>query len=623
MTTPNLLEERFFKLSVDLLCVAGMDGFFKRLNPAWEQTLGFTVDELLAQPIVSFIHPADVARTRELSAPLMRGVDVVQFENRYLCKDGSYRWISWACGAYREGDPLLYAIGRDVTSQHQSEERLIRKTSELEAIFKALPDLLFRIDEVGRIVDYSAGRAADLYVPPETFLGKKMAEILPSPLGDQFDVAVERAHRLDRVESVDYDLAVPAGQQRFEARFVPMRDRHTVVVARNVTDTWNARTALHASEERLRQSEKLEATGRLAGGIAHDFNNLMMVVLLHSEALMRKADLKSYNRELLDIHGAGERAADLTRQLLAFARKQILSPTVLDPGVVVRDTERMLQRLIGENIMLTSDCPPGIWNVRADRSQLEQVVLNLVLNARDAMPRGGRVTIALANIELGDAEARQLELAAGAQYVRIAVTDTGEGIAPEALPHIFEPFFTTKGVGHGTGLGLATVYGIVHQSGGAITVESTPNHGASFRILLPRAEEQRTTALVTARSEPRGTETILIVEDEAAVRRVLVESLRQLGYKTVEAASAEAALELGKTYGDPLHLLLTDVLMPGITGYELATQLLASRPTMQVVYMSGYSLVPQPASWPPGQILSKPFQLHELARSVREALETE
>jgi two-component system, cell cycle sensor histidine kinase and response regulator CckA len=432
-----------------------------------------------------------------------------------------------------------------------------------------------------------------------------------------------RAHRINRITSIEYDLAVPAGQQHFEARFVPFEDGHTVIVVRNVTERWQAQKALEASEERLRESERLEATGRLAGGIAHDFNNLMMVVLMYCDGLLKKVDMERYRQQLLDIRTAGERAASLTRQLLAFARKQILSPTVLDPSAVVRDMEGMLRRLIGEHVSLKTESVPDLWSVRADRSQIEQVVLNLALNARDAMPQGGTVTIELSNAEIDEVEARALELAQGGQYVRLTVSDTGAGIPPEDRPHIFEPFFTTKGVGHGTGLGLATVYGVVRQSGGAVVVDTAPGKGASFRIVLPRAVAAPAGTAVSDRLEPRGTETVLVVEDEPAVRRALCESLQGLGYTTLEAETGDAALELGREYAHPIHVLLTDIVMPGSSGYELAAQFLASRPTTRLIYMSGYPLAQGAPSWPPGHFLQKPFQPHRLAQSVREVLDAD
>ncbi len=626
MTDPSssqFFDDRLFSMSVDLLCVVGMDGRFKRLNPAWERTLGFPLDEMLGRLCVEFMHPEDIARTRELSGPLQSGVDVTHFENRYRRKDGSYRWISWACAANREGDGFLYAIGRDVTEHRAAEEALLRKTAELEAVFRALPDLLFRTDETGRIVGHSAGRAADLYVSPETFLGKTFAEVLPPELGGRITAAVERARATGKIESLEYELAVPAGLQRFEARVITLSDGHTITVVRNVTERWLAEKALAASEERLRESERLEAVGRLAGGIAHDFNNLMMIVLMQSDTVLRAMRPTDPNRrELLEIHGAGERATGLTRQLLAFARKQVLSPSVLDPGVIIRGMEQMLRGVVGERIEFSCACATDAFRVRADRGQLEQVILNLVLNARDAMPAGGRLEIRLEHRDIEGEEAARLELPGAGPYVSLTVRDTGSGIDPADRPHIFEPFFTTKGLGNGTGLGLATVYGIVRQSGGNVAVDTELGRGTAFTIFLPSVDEQAPVSVpIEVALLPGGTETLLIVEDDAAVRRAVVTALRPLGYAILQAANAKEAAHVVERHEGPIHLLLTDVVMPGLSGPELAKEFLARRPEARVVYMSGYSADSDSTCWPAGPALQKPFTPDRLAECIRQTLD--
>jgi len=618
-----LLENRFFALSSDLLCISALDGRIRKLNPAWERALGYSMEELLSRPLIDFVHPDDRARTLALIEPICSGKEIVGFDNRLVCKDGSIRWVSWTCSALRDGDPCIYSTGRDITAQRAAEERLACKSAEIEAIFKALPDLLFRTDAEGRIVDYSAGRPADLYTTPDEFLGKTFREVLPTPIGDLAAASARKAHQRARVESFEYDLDVRSGRQRFEARAVPFADGHTLMIVRNVTDRRRAQQALKVNEERLRESERLEAIGRLAGGIAHDFNNLMMVVLMYSDALLRKSDIQGTQREaLLEIRGAGERATGLTRQLLAFARKQILSPTVLAPSAVVRDMEAMLRGLIGEHVALSCFTNDSRWCVHADRSQLEQVVLNLALNARDAMPRGGQLTIRLEDAVLDETEARKVDLRPSGQYVRLSVTDTGLGIDDDTRRHIFEPFFTTKAVGKGTGLGLATVYGIVRQSGGTIAVETAPGVGTTFTVHLPRADAPPSEKqLPEVDDSPHGTETILVVEDESAVRNAVTKALRRLGYQTLEAANAEAAIEVATSHAGKIHLLLTDIVMPGLSGYELAGQLASTRPDTRVVYMSGYPLSTGVPGWPPGPLLQKPFPPHKLAQCVRETLD--
>ena len=438
-------DDRFFALSLDLLCIAGIDGYFKRLNPAWKRTLGYELDELYARPILAFVHPEDHRLARDVGPTLRCGGDVTQVEIRFVRNDGTHRWISWTCGVVREGDDAFYAVGRDVTADRLGQEALKRKTLELEAVFRALPDLVFRTDAGGRLVDYSAGRLSDLYVAPEAFLGKTFTEVLPGEVGRALGDAMARAHEGAAVVSLEYELEMAGGAMSYEARVIPFLEGQTITVVRNVTNRRLAQEALRRSEDRLRESEKLEAIGRLAGGIAHDFNNLMMAVLTYGRLLLGKLPDEDPRRaDVVEICGAGERAARLTRQLLAFARRQFLRPTVLDPGAVVVEMEGTLKGLLGETVAFSISRAPDLYRVRVDRSQLEQVVLNLVLNARDAMPDGGNLTIAIENAGIDEADARRLDLARDRRYVRLTVGDSGHGIAPEALAHIFEPFYTTK-----------------------------------------------------------------------------------------------------------------------------------------------------------------------------------
>ncbi len=613
-------DDRFFALSLDLLCIAGVDGYFKRLNPAWTRTLGYELDELYARPITDFIHPDDRGPSRDVGPTLLGGAEVTQFENRYRHKDGTYRWMSWTCGAVRDGDDAFYAVGRDVTADRLGQEALRRKMLELEAVFRALPDLVFRTDAAGRLVDYSAQRASDLYVSPETFLGKTFLEVLPAEVGQALGDAMARAHRDAAVQSLEYELEMPTGEQSFEARVAPFLEGQTITVVRNVTDRKLAHEALKRSEDRLRESEKLESIGRLAGGVAHDFNNLMMAVLTYGRLLLGKLPDEDPRRaDVVEICGAGERAARLTRQLLAFARRQFLRPTVLDPGAVVAEMEGTLKGLLGDTVALSISRAPGLFRVRVDRSQLEQVVLNLVLNARDAMPTGGKLTIGIEDATIDEADARRLDLTHDGHYVRLTVGDTGHGIGPDALPHVFEPFYTTKPPGEGTGLGLATVYGIVQQSGGSVSVTTAPGVGASFAILLPESVDAAPVEPRAARVElPGGSETLLVVEDDRAVRRAIVETLRTLGYEVLQADSGAAALRLVASHEGPIHLALTDVVMPALGGYEFATRLRDARPATAILFMSGHASQEGPSE---ALLLQKPFDPAVLALRVREALD--
>ena len=619
-------RDRFFDLAVELTCVAGLDGRFKRLNAAWERTLGFSLDELMERPILAFVHPDDHRATRKATRTLLSGVDLHGFESRYLCADGSCRWLSWRCRGLRPGEDVLYAVARDITDVRLARADLERSTSELEAIFRALPDLLFHTDAAGRIVHYFAGRSSDLYAPPTAFLGRTFVDVLPAEPGAALLDAVRRAHASGSVAAVEYQLPFPPRIERFEARCVPLRDAETVTLVRNVTERWQAEEALLHSQERLRQSEKLEAIGRVAGSIAHDFNNLMMVVLSYTSLLLsRLGPDDPQAADVTEIRRAGERATALTRQLLALGRRQLLRPSRIVPGAVVSDMEPMLTRLIGEDVALTTSVAAEPWRVLVDPTQLQQVVLNLALNARDAMPRGGALRIATENVAIDDACARRLDAPGPGAYVRLSVSDTGLGIDAPTRARLFEPFFTTKPPGSGTGLGLATVYGIVRQSNGCIEVESEPGAGATFAVLFPRATGaiDAAPASAPATSERRrGDETVLVVEDERAVRRAVVEVLESLGYRVLEAGDAEAARAIAREHRGPIHLLLTDVVMPARGGRELAFELAAERPTLVTLFMSGYA--PPGGSGPAigaADLLEKPFEPDVLARRVRAALD--
>jgi CheY-like chemotaxis protein len=364
--------------------------------------------------------------------------------------------------------------------------------------------------------------------------------------------------------------------------------------------------------------------GLLAGGIAHDFNNLLTVINgtaeLAAEGLPPRDPLRA---ALSDIRHAGDTAAGLTRQLLAFGRRQVLQPTVVDLNAVVDDVARMIRRVIGEDIELVIEAAPGLGSVRADRGQIEQVIVNLAVNARDAMPGGGRLVLATRDVALDGAQARGLSLRAG-PHVELTVRDTGVGMDAGTVEHVFEPFFTTKPVGHGTGLGLSTAYGIVRQSGGAIAVESEPGRGSAFRVLLPRITDDEA-GPATADSAPGrgGTETVMVVEDEELVRRLAATSLRELGYHVLEAADGAEALRLLERHGGPVDLLVTDVVMPGMGGPELARRLAMSRPRMRVIHTSGSADGAELGIGSTTPFLAKPYSMAALARKVREALDAE
>jgi PAS domain S-box-containing protein len=378
-------------------------------------------------------------------------------------------------------------------------------------------------------------------------------------------------------------------------------------------------------EDRLIQSQRLEAVGRLAGGVAHDFNNLLTVILGYSTMLLRRlAEGDPLTKKVREIQRAGERAAALTHQLLAFSRRQVLVPRILDLGAIIHDMETMLRRLLGDDIELTTGVDANLDRVLADPGQIEQVVVNLAVNARDAMPEGGRLVIEARNVDLpAPAAAERGEIPAG-RYVTLCVRDTGSGMTDHVRRQVFEPFFTTKGIGKGTGLGLATVHGIVAQTGGYIALETAPGSGTVFRIYLPREEGPLPATAGLLAEPPRGSETLLLVEDEDSLRRLAREILEDAGYLVLEAESGVRGLSVSREHAGPIPLLITDVVMPGLSGPKMAERLALERPEMRVLFASGYTdeaLGPHGVLEPGIDFIQKPYRSEDLLARVRTMLD--
>ena len=401
-----------------------------------------------------------------------------------------------------------------------------------------------------------------------------------------------------------------------------------VTLMRDLSEERNVQEALRVSEQQLREAQKMEAIGRLAAGVAHDFNNLLTVICGNSELLLDELSDNNPGRRLThEIMSAGTSAASLTRQLLAFSRKQVLQPRVLDLDTIVADVSKMLRRLLGEQIDLLISTAPALGCVMADPGQLEQVIINLVLNARDAMANGGKLTIEIRNVTLDENYVRQHRGSQAGEYVMLSVSDTGVGMDRHTRSHAFEPFFTTKEQGKGTGLGLSTVYGIVKQSGGYIEVSSELGEGTTFKIYLP----QVTTATAVARlagdgnvERTVGSETILLIEDEQGVRSVVRQILERRGHTVLEAVGGDQGQLISDSLSGPIHLLLTDVVMPNVSGREIADRIVASRPETRVLYMSGYTddAIGHHGVLDPGvAFIGKPFTANDLARAVREVLD--
>jgi PAS domain S-box-containing protein len=525
------------------------------------------------------------------------------------------------------GTHLVLALARDITERLRTEEALREANHLLQTMIETSPLAIVVLDRTGRVKLWN--RAA------ENIFGWRAEEVLDQPLPTIPEDKQEEFRRLLDEDFQGHGKAgLPLRRQRKDGSLVDVR-LWTAPLFDAQGNRWGVMgvmadvTEKIRLEEQLRQAQKMEAIGRLAGGIAHDFNNLLMVICGYVELMLeRLPEENPLRRNAQEIHKAAKRAAALTRQLLAFSRKQVLQPRVLDLNSVVTDMEHLLRRLIPENIELTIHTAPNLGAVRADPGQIEQVILNLAVNARDAMPSGGKLLLETANVELDrHSKLTHSEIEPGS-YVMLAVSDTGTGMDAETLKHIFEPFFTTKDKSKGTGLGLATVYGVVKQSGGHVTVYSEPGRGSTFKIYLPRVDAPHISAneQQPVRAGHCGNETVLLVEDEDGVRELTENFLRSQGYQVLAARNGEEALELTAKHPGPVHLLLTDVIMPGISGRELAERLAAQRPGIRVLFASGYTdgaVLQQNAVIPGTRFLQKPFPLQVLAKEIRDTLETD
>jgi two-component system, cell cycle sensor histidine kinase and response regulator CckA len=527
--------------------------------------------------------------------------------------------------AYTQRDlEFLSSVGGQIAlaiERKRSEAALRESEARLRVLIEQLPAVLWTTDRDLRFTSSLGAGLIRLGLKPNQVVGMSLFDYFETT--DQGFAPIAAHRRAMMGEPVTFHVEWAGGSYACHAE--PLRDadgniQGAICMSLDVTD----RKQLEAQ---LRQAQKMEAVGRLAGGIAHDFNNLLMVIQGYTELLLEHfGQSDPLRRHAEQVHQAGERAASLTRQLLAFSRKQVLAPRVLSIDAVVADMEKMLRRLIGEDIELATVTPSDLWPVKADRSQIEQVIVNLAVNARDAMPSGGKLTIETANVELDGAYSQHRSVVVPGPYVMLAVTDTGCGMDAETQGHVFEPFFTTKEKGKGTGLGLATVYGIVKQSGGYIWLYSETGKGTTFKVYLPRVTEPLDVKehRKEADAPRRGSETVLVAEDETGVRALTREYLESSGYQVLEAQNGAEALEIAAQHPGEIHLLLTDVVMQGISGCKLAENMVKLRPNVKVLYMSGYTdqaIVRHGILAEDTVLLQKPFTLNSLSRKLREILD--
>jgi len=626
--------EELFRLisenAADLIAVVDMEG--KRIfnSFSYERVLGYSLEELRESSSSEQIHPEDREKVRQAAEEARHTGVGKPLEYRVRHKDGSWRVLESTASVIRnsKGEPESFVIvNRDVTERKRSAEALRRSEAGFRSVVEDAPYGIYRATLSGELVLVNSALEKMLgYSSQEDLVGTNLAEsIYRYPLEHQ--KLNETLLQQESFKDIEVEWKRKDGAPIIvRCSGCPIKDEtgaiaYVEVFAEDITER-------RTLERQLRMAQKMEAVGRLTGGIAHDFNNLLGVIIGYSQVLKRGLGSEHTSFEHADeIEKAGKRAVSLTRQLLAFSRQQVLEPVVLNLNTLVSDMEKMLPRLIGEDVALKLELDASLLQVKADPSQIEQVILNLTVNARDAMPDGGRLLIRTANVNLDTAYTHNHPGSRAGSYVMLRVTDTGTGIDPEIQSQIFEPFFTTKERDKGTGLGLATVYGIVKQSGGYIAVDSEKGKGASFSVYLPPLEQTATHSVAPLAATPvntRGTETILLVEDAEPLRKLAEMFLKESGYRILSAGDGQQALQMARLHLGPINLLLTDVVMPGMNGRVLGERLAPSQPGMKVLYMSGYtdSFIAGHGVLEAGtHLLHKPFTQETLTRKVREILD--
>jgi two-component system cell cycle sensor histidine kinase/response regulator CckA len=628
-------EELFHLISenaADMIAVVDLEGrrIFNSLS--YQKILGYSPEELQESSGFEQIHPDDRERVKKAAMQTRQSGMGTMLEYRFRHKKGNWMVLESVASVIRneKGEPeKLVIVNRDITERKKAQEALSRSEASFRSLVEGAPHGIYRATMTGQFMEVNPAfqRMLGYDSAQELFDADLATQVFRNPA--DYQRMNELLAESKVMKDIEMDWKRPSGEPivvRCSGHRVEGKDGgldYFEVFAEDVTER-------RTLERQLRMAQKMEAIGRLSGGIAHDFNNLLGVIIGYSGVLKKSLDNSQPAYEFAtEIEKAGQRAASLTRQLLAFSRQQVLSPSVLSLNSLVSDMEKMLPRLLGEDINVSLSLSPELGNVKADQSQIEQVIMNLAVNARDAMPSGGKLHVQTANIEMDHAFTRDHPGSKRGSYVMLAIADTGTGMTAETVAHIFEPFFTTKGVGEGTGLGLATVYGVVKQSNGYIWVDSAVGKGSTFQIYLPRHADEAQDPVakpdVESIEKPQGSEMILLVEDADPLRKLAQAFLESSGFRVLSAPNGEAALEIAARHSGVFDLLLTDVVMPGMNGRALAEQLCRLRPGLKVLFMSGYtdSFIAGHGVLQQGtNLLHKPFTEEILIRRVRETLDS-
>jgi two-component system, cell cycle sensor histidine kinase and response regulator CckA len=632
----QLMErEELFRLisenAADLIAVVDMDGRRIYNSMAYQKVLGYSPEELKGSSSLGEVHPDDRPRVMAAAAEARRTGVGANLEYRIRHKDGTWRVLESTSSVIlnEKGVPSkLVIVNRDITERKRASDALRLSEGSFRSMIENAPYGIYRATAAGQLLRVNPAL--------QKMLGYDSAvELLKMNLArDLYSEPQQHQRIIDLLATEKGFKDVEVEWTRKDGSLTKARCSGLLVTDESEQDAYFEVFAEDATEKRLLErqlqlAQKMEAIGRLSGGIAHDFNNLLGVIIGYSEVLKKRLDVANPLREHAEeIEKAGQRAASLTRQLLAFSRQQVLAPAVLNLNALLTDLGKMLPRLIGEDVELALKLDPKIGLVKADQSQIEQVVMNLVVNARDALPRGGKLIVETSNVTLNHAYTLLHPGSRVGPYVLLSVTDNGTGMSLETLAHLFEPFFTTKERGKGTGLGLATVYGVVKQSGGYIWVDSEPGKGSSFKVYLPQIDEPVSAPVVTVLPAEsfQGAETILLVEDAGPLRKLAHALLEQNGYHVLAAEHGAEALKIAEQKIRHIDLLLTDVIMPGMTGRELADRLVGQQAGLRVLYMSGYTdsaIADQGVLEPGTYLLHKPFTEEALIQKVREVLDAE